>query len=161
MPSPWLLRAVWLATLGLLVSGAVLPMFTFTKFYFFDDTFSLLRGIWYLQEQGEWFLFVLISLFSIALPLYKLALLWRMVDRLAGTRDLPARKVRQLVVLGKWSMLDVFVVALLVVTLKIDAIAKVTVHEGLYLFACGVIGSMALTHWVIRLSESQRAQQQS
>ena len=43
-------------------------------------------------------------------------------------------------------MLDVFVVAILVVTVKLGAIASITVHFGIYLFTLAVLASMLLTH---------------
>ncbi|MEE9447898.1 MAG: paraquat-inducible protein A, partial [Arenicellales bacterium] len=46
--------------------------------------------------------------------------------------------------LGKWSMLDVFVVAVLVVAVKLRAIAEVQMHYGLYAFAVSVL----LTMWL-------------
>ena len=46
---------------------------------------------------------------------------------------------------GKWSMLDVLVVAILVSTVKLGSMANIEVHIGLYIFAMGVLGSMWLT----------------
>ena len=54
--------------------------------------------------------------------------------------------------LGKWSMLDVFVVALLLVSLKLGALAKVEVHYGLYFFTASVILTMALSFWIYHLA---------
>jgi paraquat-inducible protein A len=137
---------LWVLTLTLLLLGISLPMFTFTKFYFFDDSFSLLGGIFHLLGEGEPLLFVMLFTFSILMPAYKMALLFRLnfVDTLSlsqkDTYDL------QLTRMGKWSMLDVFVIAILVVTIKLRAIAEITIHVGLYLFAAGVICSMLLPH---------------
>lgn len=36
---------------------------------------------------------------------------------------------------GKWSMLDVFVVALLLVIVKLGVLATVEVHYGIYMYA--------------------------
>ncbi|MFO7593789.1 MAG: paraquat-inducible protein A [Pseudomonadota bacterium] len=55
-----------------------------------------------------------------------------------------------LMLLGKWSMLDVFVVAMFIMTVKMGAIVSVEVHTGLYLFSAGVVASMLLTHLVSR-----------
>ncbi len=59
-------------------------------------------------------------------------------------------KVGWLGLLGKWLVVDVFVVAILVVVLKLGALASVTVQPGLYLFAVAAIGSMVLAQWVSR-----------
>ncbi|OQX45604.1 MAG: paraquat-inducible membrane protein A, partial [Candidatus Sedimenticola endophacoides] len=55
---------------------------------------------------------------------------------------------------GRWSMLDVFVVALLVVSVKLDAIARVQIHYGLYAFSAAVLITMLVTARVARHAES-------
>ena len=46
--------------------------------------------------------------------------------------------------LGKWSMLDVFIVAVLVVALKLGPLAEVTIEPGFYYFGAAVILSMLI-----------------
>ncbi len=48
-------------------------------------------------------------------------------------------------------MLDVFVVALLVVTIKLGILADVEVHAGVYFFAAAVLASMAASLLMSRL----------
>lgn len=55
-------------------------------------------------------------------------------------------------------MLDVFVVAIMLVTIKFGVIANVTVHIGLYLFTFGVLGSMLLTQFLARLNKKHTNQ---
>lgn len=143
-------RISWFIVVALLVSGATLPFFTFTKFYFFDDTFSLFSGIFHLLEVGEPVLFMLIFAFSILLPVYKLYLLYRLINDAQLDEKQRHRYIHLLQVLGKWSMLDVFVVAMLIMTVKLGVIASVEAHIGLYLFSSGVLASMFLTHMVSR-----------
>jgi len=50
-----------------------------------------------------------------------------------------------------WAMLDVMIVALLVVTVKLGAIASIQVHSGLYIFGFGVILLMTVTGKVSKL----------
>jgi paraquat-inducible protein A len=45
-------------------------------------------------------------------------------------------------VLGKWSMVDVFVVALTVVAINITIVADVEVNAGIYMFCAAVFLSM-------------------
>jgi paraquat-inducible protein A len=156
MPAVTRLKLAWVIVSAMLVTGAVLPMFTFSQFYIFNDTFSLASGIFYLLAEGQPLLFLVVFSFSIVMPAYKMYLLYRMLH----TRDADAgRRQRQLHVLsflGKWSMLDVFVVAILVVTVKLGAIANITVHFGIYLFTFAVLASMLLTHKVATLSGAGR-----
>ena len=140
------LKLAWFIVSAMLIAGAVLPMFTFSQFYFFNDTFSLASGIFHLLMEGELLLFLIVFSFSILMPAWKMVILYRLLHAQEGD---PARRHRQLHVLsflGKWSMLDVFVVAILVVTVKLGTIANITVHFGIYLFTLAVIASMLLTH---------------
>jgi paraquat-inducible protein A len=138
--------------------GAALPFFTFTKFYFFDDTFSLYSGIFHLLSAGEPFLFVLVFSFSILLPVYKLYVLYRLINNQFLDERQRQRYTMMLLVLGKWSMLDVFVVAMLIMVVKFSALASVEAHSGLYLFSAGVLSSMLLTHLVGRSHSTTEVQ---
>lgn len=134
----------------LLGAGLVLPVITLEKFLFVTNTFSIVSGTWRLLEQGQLLLFVVIATFSILLPLLKLAVLLRV---LTGSRHSQAlrRTLGWIHRFGRWSMLDVFVVALLVVTVKLGAIADVTIHYGLYAFAGAVLLTMIVTARVVQL----------
>ena len=52
---------------------------------------------------------------------------------------------------GRWAMLDVMVVAILIVTVKLGAIASIQVHAGLYVFGIAVLLIMFITHQAIAL----------
>jgi|GEM_PF-1763305 len=141
--SPYSLNILWLTVTAMLIIGISQPMFTFTHFYFFDDTFSLLSGIFHLLAQNEYILFSLLFCFSVLFPALKLLVLLYCIN----TTLVDANKLRyleRLGVLGKWSMLDVFVVAILAVTIKLSMVAQVTIHSGLIIFSIGVVTSMML-----------------
>ena len=53
---------------------------------------------------------------------------------------------------GRWAMLDVMVVAILIVTVKLGTIASLQIHFGLYIFGAAVLLIMMITGRVIRLS---------
>ena len=53
-------------------------------------------------------------------------------------------------------MLEVFVVALLLVSVKLGALAKVTVHYGVYTFASSVILTMLASFWIEQLSQKKQ-----
>jgi paraquat-inducible protein A len=53
-------------------------------------------------------------------------------------------------VYSKWSMLDVFVVALLVVSVKLGSLAQAHVELGIYAFAASVVLTMLLAAWIGR-----------
>ena len=74
-------------------------------------------------------------------PFAKLGLLmflWYMKVA-ADHRD---RVLHWLSLLGKWSMLDVFVIAIIIVLTQASAIVSAEPRMGLYLFAVGILLSM-------------------
>jgi paraquat-inducible protein A len=156
MPSLSRLKLAWFTVSAMLIAGAVLPMFTFSQFYIFNDTFSLVSGIYYLLAEGEPLLFIVVFSFSILMPVWKMFLLYRLLHSQDGDNTRRHRQLHVLSFLGKWSMLDVFVVAILVVTVKLGAIASITVHFGIYLFTLAVLASMLLTHKIAALADSSR-----
>ncbi|KEA62119.1 Paraquat-inducible protein A [Marinobacterium lacunae] len=146
----------WLALLAglLLLAGMLTPLLTLTRLWMFDEQISILTGILKLWQQGQYLLFVIILGFSVVLPLAKLALLARLLsvhDRVgAGTR----RLLHLMHEYGRWAMLDVMVVAMLIVTVKLGVIVSVEVHYGLYLFAAGVLLTMLVTRQTVHWLES-------
>ena len=135
---------LWMTSSLLLIAGMVLPMFSFHKFYIFNDTFSLIGGVIYLLQQGEFLLFLILFGFTVALPMYKMMLSFLLVSKRIRERESEIKVVNHLAIVGKWSMTDVFVIAILAATVKLDMIASIEVHAGLYVFAAGVITSMLL-----------------
>jgi paraquat-inducible protein A len=137
-----------LAALGLLALGVWTPVITVERLYFFNNTVSLLSALEQLAVQEEWGLFLVIGVFSVLFPILKivtLLLLWNL-ERDDGAAH--RRHMKWLATYGKWSMLDVFVVALLVVTVKLGALAEARVEPGFYAFAGSVVLTMLLSHWI-------------
>ena len=48
--------------------------------------------------------------------------------------------------LGKWSMLDVFMAAIVVAILTLGAVASVEPHPGLYVFGGAIVLAMMASH---------------
>ncbi len=147
-----------LALAGLLLTfGWTLPVMTVETFYLFEDQITILGALGILFREGELLLFFLIGLFTVIFPVAKLVLAywlwWRLGRSLPSGSKLPA----WIETLGKWSMLDVFVVALLIVVLKLSLLSDVTVEPGLYVFAIGVIASMATVQRIRILALRQMA----
>ena len=134
----------------LFVTGIFFPFFRVTKFWVFGSAVSVVSGIITLFHEGEYFLFTVLTLFTLVFPCTKLVLL--AVIWLERKHDLS--RVRQLhgwvEVLGKWSMLDVFVVAILIVAMKSAAVADIRPGSGLYLFTLSVVTTQLASTWVAR-----------
>jgi paraquat-inducible protein A len=131
-------------------TGVFFPFFHVTKFWVFDSGVSVVGGIITLFQEGEYFLFAVLSLFTLVFPCAKLGLLaivWM-------EREHDLAKVRRLhgwvESLGKWSMLDVFVVAILIVAMKSAAVAEIHIGSGLYLFTFSVVATQFASAWVAR-----------
>lgn len=148
-------RLRWFIGLNLvcLLVGLLAPMLTIEKFIVLENSFSVVSGIVELLKEGQWLLFVLLAAFSIVLPLLKLFVLYRLVVSTATAAHYQ-RHLARMHDYGKWSMLDVFVVAILVVALKLGYIFDVQVHIGLYAFAAAVLLTMYITARVITLSDA-------
>lgn len=139
----------------LLVVGLVTPIITFKKFFFIQNTFSILTTCWNLLKQGQMFLFVVIALFSVILPIIKLSLLFLLILENKTINENTKKLLSLMHRFAKWSMLDVFVVAILVVVVKLGAIGNVEKHIGLYAYAAAAILIMLLTNRVVRYVEEQ------
>ncbi len=131
-------------------TGIFFPFFHVTKFWLFKDAVSVVGGIITLLHEGEYFLFTVLMLFTLVFPCVKLGLLaviWL-------ERDHDLAKVQRLhhwvESLGKWSMLDVFVVAILIVAMKSAGVADLHIGSGLYLFTFSVIATQFASAWVAK-----------
>jgi len=135
-----------------LAVGLTAPLLTLEKFFIFDNSFSIISGLTQLLQEGRWFLFIIILLFSVMLPVLKLLVLFRLLSAKSGDDQALRRLLHLMHQYGKWSMLDVFVVALLVVAVKLGAVASVETHYGLYAFGSAVLLTMVITARVIYLA---------
>ncbi|EPJ43944.1 MAG: paraquat-inducible protein A [Osedax symbiont Rs2] len=147
-----LLKLLLLGSLAMFIAGIFTPMMTISTLIFIQSSFSVVSGLQDLLERDQYLLFVLISGLSIALPFCKILLLaWVLHNKSRGA------KLTKLIALihdyGRWAMLDVLVVAILLVSVKLGAIASVEVHFGLYWFAAAVLLTMGVTHRTVLLLE--------
>ncbi len=143
-----------LVALGGLVVGVTAPLLSLEKLYFFENTVSLFSTVTGLFAQKEWFLFFIIAIFSLCIPVIKIASLLLIVNVEYKQGSFLDKSLHVIETLGKWSMLDVFVVALLLVSVKLGVLAKVEVHYGLYVFAASVLLTMGLSFWIYHLSKN-------
>lgn len=144
----------WLVIMAslLLCVGLISPIVTLEKFVIVESTFSVTSGILQLLQEGQWFLFFIITGFSVILPILKLHVLYRLLSRGATGGARQRRYLHWMHLYGKWSMLDVFVVAVLVVAVKLGAIANVEMRYGLYAFALSILLTMFITARVVVLT---------
>lgn len=132
-------------------TGVFFPFFHVEKFWVFDDAVSVVGGIYTLLEEGEYFLFGVLTLFTLVFPVVKLVLL----TLIWAEREHDLKKMKRLhhrvAQLGKWSMLDVFVVAVLIVVMKSAGVAQIHVGAGIYLFTFSVVATQTASAWIDHL----------
>lgn len=138
----------------LLLFALSMPLMNVEKMVFGKNEYSVVAGVRGLWEQGQYVLAIVLFFFSIVFPIFKLAALgfiW--IVRLTETRRQAV--LHWLGILGKWSMLDVFVVAILIVLVKLGPLAKVQPQRGIYWFAAAILPSMITSMYVDSLAQKQ------
>jgi len=150
-----IINLLLLVALSSLIIGVSAPLLTLEKMYFFENTVSLFSTITQLYSQHEWFLFLVIAIFSLCVPIIKITSLVLILNVDYTKGSILDKALHVIEVIGKWSMLDVFVVALLLVSVKLGVLAKVQVHYGLYAFAASVLLTMGLSYWIYLLAKKR------
>ena len=137
--------AYLLAAAILYIPANLLPMMHTVKLREIDDP-TILSGVVELWQDGAWDLAVIVFTASIAVPLLKIGVIasllfttWRgsRTDQLQRTR-----LYRVIEFIGRWSMLDVFVVALLVTLVHFGLIAQVRPGGAILPFCAVVVLTM-------------------
>lgn len=147
------LRFFLIAIIVCLLAGLFSPIITLEKFYFFENTVSVISGLLELIDERQFLLFIIIALFSIVLPILKLFVLNKLLSPSLNETQSLQKYLIWMHSYGKWSMLDVFVVAVLLAAVKLSSVANVQLHYGLYLFAAAVLLTMLVTARVVKLSD--------
>jgi len=121
-----------LLTLALLLVSWWAPLFTMTQLWLFEDRVSMLSVVATLFESANYFLLLLVASASMLLPLLKaLLILFKALPN--GQLSLSSRANALIKLLSRWAMLDIWVVALMIVVIKLSAWADAQVEWGLYL----------------------------
>ena len=149
-------RLWWLLLLAslLLAIGLTTPMLTISQSIVIRSSFSVVSGLYELLKNGQIILFLLVTAFSVVLPVLKILLLFKLISRNQGHSEKIARYLKLMHDYGRWSMLDVLVVAILIVMVKIGTIATIQIHFGLFIFAAAVLLIMYITNRVVKLTVS-------
>jgi len=140
------------ATWALIIAAAIcyipanlLPIMTRTTItYTAGDT--IMDGIVAFYLEGSWFIALIILIASIIIPIAKLIVLTYLLlvvqFRLPGNDLDRTRLYRMVDFIGRWSMLDVFVVAISIALLQLQPFLVTAPGMGLVFFAAVVILTM-------------------
>ncbi len=112
------------------------------------DTKSIVSTIGQLLATNNLFLALLIGLFSIIFPLFKVSLM--LIALAPAFKRCRRRSLTIMHAIGKWSMTDVFVVSVLVAFLAFskDDLSDAQIGLGLYYFAAYCVLSLIAAHFV-------------
>jgi paraquat-inducible protein A len=141
----WLLLII---AIFLYIPANVLPVTLFTSFgYTQADT--IMSGVIYLMKNGMWVIASIIFIASILIPLLKIIILsFLLISVQIGLRWRPkdrSRLYRIIESIGRWSMVDVYVVTIMVAMVKLGFIGNFQAGPGIIAFAAVVIFTMLAT----------------
>jgi paraquat-inducible protein A len=134
--------ALLIAAMILYIPANLLPMM-YTSSLFGSEADTIMSGVVYFWTSGSWYLALIIFFASILVPLLKMVVLvfllvsvqmrsrWKLAQR--------ARLYRMVEVVGRWSMLDVYVVAMIVSLVQLQALATILPGPGAMAFGAVVV----------------------
>ena len=145
------IRRAWallIAAYALYLPANLLPIME-TRSLFGTQQDTIMSGVIYLWSSGSWVLALVVFIASVAVPLLKmlsLTVLLISVQRRWRGQALPrTRLYRFLELIGRWSMLDVYVVTILVALVQVQSLALIRPGPGVLAFAAVVVLSMLAT----------------
>jgi len=130
------------AALALYLPAVSLPLLRVEKLGHLKED-SLLSGVAGLYTEGYWTVALVVLLFSVVLPPLKLLALSLLADgRWLRAHRSRAALYRAVEALGRWGMLDVMLVAILVAYIKLGDLVSISAGPGLLAFTAMVLLSL-------------------
>ncbi|MGH8700099.1 MAG: paraquat-inducible protein A, partial [Burkholderiales bacterium] len=134
--------ALLIAAMICFIPANVLPMM-YTGSLFGSQSDTIMSGVVYFWTSGSWYLALIIFFASIMVPLLKMiALVLLLVSVQLRSRwqlDQRARLYRLVEFVGRWSMLDIYVVAVIVALVQLQALATILPGPGAIAFGAVVV----------------------
>jgi paraquat-inducible protein A len=111
-----------------------------------EESNTIMSGILLFWESGSYLIAALVFIASVVVPLTKLlALTWLLVTVQRKSRAKPYQRTqlfRMVEFIGRWSMLDIYVVALTVTLVQVGTLASIVVGPGALAFGAVVVVTM-------------------
>jgi paraquat-inducible protein A len=140
--------AFLLAAMILYIPANVLPV-TDTRTLFGEQTDTIMSGVVYLWTSGSWPLAVIVFIASIMVPMLKIiALIFLLLSVQRRSTWQPGQRIRlyRLVeLIGRWSMLDIYVITFLVALVQLRALATIKAGPAAVAFGAVVVLTMCAT----------------
>ncbi len=123
----------------------LLPV-TITSYLGSTQSDTIISGVIYFIRTGSWGIALIIFVASIVVPIAKLMVLVGLlisVQRRSCWRPGERTRVYRITeIVGRWSMLDVFVVTILVALVRLDFLTTIVAGPGIVYFAAVVVLTM-------------------
>jgi paraquat-inducible protein A len=133
----------------LYIPANVLPI-TDTRTLFDEESDTIFSGVVHLWQAGSWPLALLVFFASITVPVAKLIVLTGLtlsVQR--GSLRKPGQRTRLYRIvefIGRWSMLDIFAVAILTALVQLKSLAQVTAGPAVLAFGAVCVLTILASH---------------
>ena len=144
----FLLSLAIVAAAVCLALGLCLPIIKLTKYVFWSTEHSLLTAVTVLIRENQLFLGITVLVFSILLPILKLFFLVLLSTLPAAEIRRQGLRLRALEWLGKWSMHDVLVMALMIFFIKSQGLYDAASLTGVYFFTASVVLMILAYAWL-------------
>lgn len=121
----------------------LLPFMTI-EMYGNKNEATIWSGIMSLSDSGSWFLALVVFVASMFVPFFKLVALFylSLIPHKPRFKRYHAKLYHLIEVIGPWSMLDIFLVAVLMTIFKFGSLAQATAGPGSIMFLLVVIFTM-------------------
>ena len=137
--------ALVLAALIFYVPANILPV-TITTYLGSSQADTIVSGVIFFMKSGSWGIALIIFVASIIVPVVKLVVLMGLLisiqRRSVWRPEERTRLFRITELVGRWSMLDVFVVTVLVALVRLGYVSTVEAGAGIIYFAAVVVLTM-------------------
>src|SRR5690606_31619322 len=134
-----------IAAIILYVPANVYPILSVISFGR-ETTSTIIGGVIDLAASGQWVVATIVFVASVFVPVFKiLALLFLVLSVQLKWRARPRARTllyRFTEFIGRWSMIDIFMISILIALVKLQALATVTAGPGAIAFAAVVIITM-------------------
>ena len=134
--------------------GVMLPAIRFTTVYVWTNQHSVATIIWALYKNEEFFLCFVIFMFSIFFPFMKLFYLLTLVTSPDMPQEFRAKSISVMEWLGRYSMTDVMVLALMIFYINASGYTEASVLPGIYFFAASALMTMFAYGWANSIGPS-------
>ncbi len=136
--------------------GVILPTIRFTTVYVWTNEHSILTIIYALFENDELFLCAVVFAVSVFFPFLKLFYLLTLLTSHDMPDDFRQKSIATMEWLGRYSMTDVMVLALMIFYVNSSGYTEARVLPGVYFFAASALMTMLAYGWVHASPPAQR-----